>query len=242
MRDRRVLLAGDAAHVMPPFMGEGMCSGLRDANNLAWRLDLILRGLCDEPLLDAYTLERVPHNEAITAVSIEMGRISCTVDPEVAVRRDAALRSGSVPPPEPLPGLVDGTVHTRSGGADPVAGRLAVQGKVRVPDGRAGRLDDVIGPGFVLVARGREPSRAQRLRSPVPGLDRYTDGHPGARVGRTEDLDGALTSWLDRVGLAAVIARPDGYAFGGARTPAELPILVKELREKLSARPLTVPA
>ena len=242
MRDRRVLLAGDAAHVMPPFMGEGMCSGLRDANNLAWRLDLILRGLCDEPLLDAYSLERVPHNEAITTVSIEMGRISCTVDPEVAVQRDAALRSGSVPPPEPLPGLVDGTVHTPAGNADPVAGRLAVQGLVRAPDGRAGRLDDVIGPGFVLVVRDGQPS--ELTTSDRQFLDsisaRMVTLEPAS--GGFEDLDGALTSWLDRVGLAAVIARPDGYAFGGARTAAELPTLVTELREKLSARPLTVPA
>jgi 2-polyprenyl-6-methoxyphenol hydroxylase-like FAD-dependent oxidoreductase len=236
MRDRRILLAGDAAHVMPPFMGEGMCSGLRDANNLAWRLDLILRGLCDEPLLDAYSIERIAHNEAITALSIEMGRISCTVDHEAAARRDAALRSGDVPPPPAFPGLVDGTVHTPAGEADPVAGRLAVQGMVRAPDGRTGRLDDVVGPGFVLVTTSWDPSELST--SDLEFLDsigtRTVALEPAS--GGFADLDGALTSWLDREGLAAVIARPDGYAFGGVRTRAELPLLVQGLREKLSAR------
>ena len=182
MRDRRVLLAGDAAHVMPPFMGEGMCSGLRDANNLAWRLDLILRGLCDEPLLDAYTLERVPHNEAITAVSIEMGRISCAVDPEVAVRRDAALRSGSVPRPNHFQAW-----STAPFTPVPVAPIWSPAGwpfRARCGSRRAGGTPGRRHRSRLRVGgQGQGAERAQRLGPPVPGLDRYTDGHPGARVG-----------------------------------------------------------
>ena len=84
MRAGRALLAGDAAHTMPPFMGQGLCSGIRDAAALAWRLDLILRGLADDRLLDSYTEERRPQNEWIVNLSTEMGRVSCELDAQAA--------------------------------------------------------------------------------------------------------------------------------------------------------------
>lgn len=103
MRSGRALLAGDAAHLMPPHRAEGMCSGMRDANNLAWRLDHVLRGVASDALLDSHTSERRPQNEAMIRISMEMGRISCMLDPEAASARDAALRSGGTPPPAPMP-------------------------------------------------------------------------------------------------------------------------------------------
>ena len=81
MRAGRLLLAGDAAHLMPPFMGEGMCSGIRDAANLAWKLDRVLTGRSSDALLDTYTSERAPQNLAAIAMSVEMGKVSCVLDP-----------------------------------------------------------------------------------------------------------------------------------------------------------------
>ena len=148
MRAGRALLAGDAAHTMPPFMGQGLCSGIRDAANLAWRLDLILRGLATDELLDSYTPERRAQNAWIVNFSAEMGRVSCVLDAAAAAERDAALRAAEAPPPVGLPPLEGGLI---AAGA-PLAGARAVQGTVRVA-GREGRFDDIAGRGFVLLTR-----------------------------------------------------------------------------------------
>ena len=165
MRADRALLAGDAAHTMPPFMGQGLCSGVRDAANVAWRLDLILRGLAGDRLLDAYTAERRAQNEWIVNVSTEMGRVSCTLDARAAAERDAALRAADAPPPLALPPLGDGTLVP----GRPLAGTRAVQGVIRLDD-REGRFDDVLGKHFVLLTR-HVPHLSARPRG-VPGAHR----------------------------------------------------------------------
>ena len=167
MRAGRALLVGDAAHTMPPFMGQGLCSGIRDAAALAWRLDLILRGLADDRLLDSYTEERRPQNEWIVSLSTEMGRVSCVLDANAAAERDAALRAAGAPPEITLPGLAAGL---RAAGA-PLAGARAVQGTVRLGD-RSGRFNDLVERGFVVLAR--RPAGAARRACAVPGTDRST--------------------------------------------------------------------
>jgi 2-polyprenyl-6-methoxyphenol hydroxylase-like FAD-dependent oxidoreductase len=237
MRRDRALLAGDAAHLMPPFMGEGMCSGLRDANNLAWRLDLILRGVASDRLLDTYTPERRHQNEVSVQISIMMGQVSCTLDPAAAAGRDAAFRSGQAPPPPLVPGLGDGVNHhPADGAADPVAGHLAVQGRVR-RDGEEGRFDDLVGHGFAVICREGDPGAllgADRLAF-LEAIGATLVSLDGSAPGAVADADGALTRWLDDNGLAAVIARPDFYAFGGVADRSQLPALVDELRELVAA-------
>lgn len=97
-RDRRLLLAGDAAHVMPPFMGQGMCSGMRDAWNLAWKLALVLDGTADDRLLDTYQAERMPHVGRITDMAIFLGKIICIPDAPAAAARDRAFLGGTCRP------------------------------------------------------------------------------------------------------------------------------------------------
>ncbi|TML99562.1 MAG: bifunctional 3-(3-hydroxy-phenyl)propionate/3-hydroxycinnamic acid hydroxylase [Actinobacteria bacterium] len=222
MRAGRALLAGDAAHTMPPFMGQGLCSGIRDAANLAWRLDLILRGLATDELLDSYTPERRAQNAWIVNFSAEMGRVSCVLDAAAAAERDAALRAAEAPPPVGLPPLEGGLI---AAGA-PLAGARAVQGTVRVA-GREGRFDDIAGRGFVLLTRRPVALPESQTRF----LDEI--GAHVVALTELEDIDGRLTAWLDRHGADAVLVRPDFYVFGAVEALDGLPALVDDLRAQL---------
>ena len=116
MRDGRVLLVGDAAHLTPPFLGQGLCSGLRDAANVGWKFDLVLRGLAPDGLLDTVTEERQPHNEWVIRFAIELGKVLCQLDPDAAAQRDTALRQADAPPPLEFPPLSGGAVRSGTDG------------------------------------------------------------------------------------------------------------------------------
>jgi 3-(3-hydroxy-phenyl)propionate hydroxylase len=155
-RQGRFLLAGDAAHQMPPFAGQGLCAGLRDAANLAWKLDLVLGGAAPEALLDTYASERAPQTAQEISFSVDLGRIICTADPVAAAARDdemaaAAASSGPVPPPM-LPALGPGILLA----GDRAAGHLAWQGEL-TSGSVHGRADDVIGRGWLLFGRDGDP-------------------------------------------------------------------------------------
>jgi len=229
MQVGRCFLAGDAAHLMPPHMGEGMCSGVRDASNLAWKLDLALQGLGDERLLASYTTERLPHATALVEQSRRMGAVSCELDPVAASARDAELRASGGVAPWPFPSLGPGFVYEGPGGIAELAGTLAVQGNVEV-DGRVGRFDDVVGRGFVVIAATESPEELladaelmalERLGACIVAV--------GEGPGRLRDTDGRLTAWLGQHGVAAIVIRPDYYVFGAVGTAAALAGLVNDL-------------
>jgi 3-(3-hydroxy-phenyl)propionate hydroxylase len=233
----RILLAGDAAHLMPPFLGQGACSGLRDAVNLAWKLDLILRGVCDEDLLDEYQRERGAHVRAYIEGSVQLGLVACERDPARAAQRDAAFWSPT-PPPLPAPPLIDqGVLHYSDGAPARPAGELAVQGVVTF-DGRTGRFDDVFGWGFSLIGWDADPlaalSKDQRAFLDAIGCRTVAMGQGPQAVVRDEQ--GVYRDYLEAHGLAAVIFRPDFYAFGGVASAADIGRLVDELRERLHGR------
>lgn len=127
---------------MPPFMGQGMCSGLRDAANLAWRLDLVLDGKADAALLDSYQTERRPHVSDLIDLSMFMGKIICQPDAALAAERDAAFFAGLVPPPPPFPSLTGGLLQPDCA----VAGALSPHARV-VCDGKTDWLDQITGGG-----------------------------------------------------------------------------------------------
>jgi 2-polyprenyl-6-methoxyphenol hydroxylase-like FAD-dependent oxidoreductase len=235
MRQGRVLLVGDAAHLTPPFLGQGLCSGLRDAANVAWKLDLVLRGLASERLLDSVDGERQPQNEAVIGLAVELGKILCQLDPQAAAQRDAMLRQAPPPPPLELAPLTGGVIHRPAGEAtDPLAGTLSVQGVVSRA-GREGRFDDIVGGGFQLIVADGDPledvsaehrALIDTLAMTVASLD------PDASCG-VRDLDGRLTTWLSDQGAHGVVVRPDFYAFGSARSREALPALLDDLRSQL---------
>lgn len=232
-RDRRVLIIGDAAHQMPPFLGQGMCSGIRDAHNLAWKLRMVLAGCADASLLDSYQHERAPHVRAIIERAVSIGRVIQTTDREVAAARDAHFAAGGAVPGEgepPMPALANGIVSRT-----PRAGTLFPQPRVRTHDGCERRLDDLLGDGFAVVGPAAQRdaiSRASASIAAVTGLPVQAIGVGAgdaavAGMQAVQDEAGALTAWLSAHGTT--IVRPDHYVYGTARDDAELAWLAQSL-------------
>jgi 3-(3-hydroxy-phenyl)propionate hydroxylase len=199
-RQHRVFLAGDAAHQMPPFLGQGMCSGLRDATNLAWKLDLVLRGGAPDELLNTYAEERRAHVRSVAESAVRIGRLICTIDTNEAAERDRQMLSDSRPPSQriafTLPALRAGSLIHENGGD------LFVQ-----PAGPDGRLDDVIGSRFAVLARTPE------LIGPGPA-DWWRDriGAFTAAVGELAPVHAkGVLAWLDSHDSDVVVVRPDRY-------------------------------
>jgi 3-(3-hydroxy-phenyl)propionate hydroxylase len=236
----RIIIAGDAAHMTPPFLGQGMCQGLRDTTNLAWKLDLILRGGAPaEPLLTSYKDERAPHVRGTTQVAKELGRIICELDPSKAAMRDAELLAdpGGIERVRQslIPDLTGGILSRRDRGK--AVGSIFPQPRVR-HEGHEKLLDDMTSSGFRLVSRGLDVSalvgdpRVERL-----GMKLATVA-PNAPSGviAVDECDHVLRDWLDRHEAAVVLVRPDHYVFGTGSTAADASALVGELSEMLFAR------
>jgi FAD binding domain len=241
-RSGRSLLIGDAAHLMPPFLGQGMSSGVRDAIELAWKLDLVLNGKASDRLLDTHMIERRPHVDAITDQAVALGKVSCTIDPVAAAARDQAFFSGNVPPPPPFPILEAGVLDDGSGPANAaVRGRLGPQGIIRTDAGE-GLADDVIGSGWQLISRRDIVSSAQpRTRDILKELDvRLLNMGEGA--GRVSDVNGTYTAYLDDAQALAVLVRPDFYVYGAVEADEPLDRLVDGLAAKLMLREPAVQA
>ena len=240
-RSGRVFLAGDACHQTPPFMGQGMCAGIRDAANLAWRLALVLRAGAQDALLDSYEAERKPHVEALVGFAKKAGEVIGELDLDAARARDALLR-GQLERGEAetirqrfIPDLAGGVIDAASG---PAAGTLFVQPRVG-EEGEGVLLDDVVAPQFLLATASEE---AQSWLSPAARDGWRRIGGERAVISQDEMADTArdgvhrlrergrlFADWMARLGACAVVARPDRYVFGVAHDRDGLNRLVERL-------------
>ncbi|MHB9834708.1 bifunctional 3-(3-hydroxy-phenyl)propionate/3-hydroxycinnamic acid hydroxylase MhpA [Paraburkholderia terrae] len=236
-----VVLAGDAAHQMPPFMGQGMCSGIRDAWNLAWRFDLILKGISSNRVLEGYTPERRPQVRAVIDASIAMGQVVCISDKDEAARRDEAYLSGQVPPLPPFPGLTDGLIcKDPEFACESVAGLLSVHGQVNNL-GEASRYDDAVPNGFHVIALDAHPNpyldaKGKAALAAIGGrsIGITTDSDKAVKDRVLYDVSGKYKQFFDEHGVKAIVVRPDYYVFGGVKTLEQLPALLSDLVSRLS--------
>lgn len=251
-RDGRILLAGDAAHMTPQFIGQGMNAGVRDADNLSWKLQAIVQHGADPAILDSYESERRHHAKAMIDLSVLNKSLVSVQNPGLARGRNVALRTaihvpglgawvrraGMKPKPRFRRGKYLGLDRTRIRG---VEGTLPPQPVVRRYDGHRVRLDDALGIGWAVIGFETDPrevlgadtgvwehvgaSFATIYRAGARPQGRIGDGHRQAGLLDLEDTDDLLTSWLRRSGHrpgTVLVLRPDKYVFGASRDAAHL--------------------
>ena len=235
----RAFLAGDSAHQQPPFLGQGMCQGVRDIANLCWKLDWVMAGRADDALLDTYEAERSAHVRRLTGTIKHIGQNICERDPVKAGRRDADLlaQAGgtvkSVPRQDLIPPLECGLLAPRAHVAN---GTLFPQPRV-IAGAVAGLLDDLAGSGLRLIIGSSMDARQLQESAALRGIGATLlricpagSAAPAAPDGvrRLVEVDNIVTAWFARHAAAAVLVRPDHYVYGVADT-------IDALRELLGA-------
>lgn len=271
-RDGRVLLAGDAAHMTPQFMGQGMSSGVRDASNLSWKLEAVIKGKAEDKLLDTYGSERYHHAKAMIDISVAMKDFVSMDDPVKAAIRNVVVKTLNVMPVlgkwlreggfKPTPTYKKGTFFglprlKRRG----VEGTLLPQPQVRTFNGKRVLLDEVLGDGFSLIGFNCNPQNylnddskvfLQKVNASFIALYPFGGRPQGNGVQRhtpdslveVEDTDGGLVKWF-RKGLSvrSPIAIIRPDKFVFALVDAgQLETAVAQLKEQLGWKPELVEA
>jgi 3-(3-hydroxy-phenyl)propionate hydroxylase len=232
----RVLLAGDAAHLTPPFAGQGMNSGVRDAFNLAWKLAAVTRGELDAALLDSYEAERKPHAWSLIAMALRIGTFMQPRSKWSAMLMQAALRVAGLYRPardyvlqlkfKPKPRFANGFFLPGGPQHGVRAGQLFPQPRLALADGRRILLDELLGSGFAWLGWCADPLSADLsasmgavgvrtvLLAPQHAVDGQSTGAPA------RDCEGIVAAVLQAAGAQAVLLRPDRYVLAYVRKGA----------------------
>ncbi|MCI3270773.1 bifunctional 3-(3-hydroxy-phenyl)propionate/3-hydroxycinnamic acid hydroxylase MhpA [Streptomyces cylindrosporus] len=225
----RVFLAGDAAHAMPPWIGQGMAAGVRDAANLCWKLDAVLRGRLPESVLDSYEVERKPHVKEVTKRAVFVGRVITERRRAVTRVRDAVMPvlnrvggfsawlqdSNWIPVAHYAEGL-QARPRTKA------SGRQIPQPWVTAADGERVRLDDVLGSRWLLLHLGLPIAQPAWEHLGVESLAVLPVGSKPAE-GAVVDSDGVLLPWLTEHRATTLALRPDAYVYAAAPAGGQLP-------------------
>ncbi|MCI2807891.1 bifunctional 3-(3-hydroxy-phenyl)propionate/3-hydroxycinnamic acid hydroxylase [Eoetvoesiella caeni] len=248
-RADNIFFMGDAAHMTPPFMAQGMCQGIRDAANLIWKLALVNKGHAPDSLLNSYEQERIPHVRHTTLVAKELGRVICERDPAKAALRDERMLAEMERNPAPtirqslIPGLSCGFVA--AAGQASAQGDLFPQPMVSNRNGQAGLLDEVTGMSFrLVVAHDADCSSWQQAASHwqrqvgIPlVLIRLAEGQNPSDLQHDFDVlesDGVLKKWMADRECKVVLVRPDHYVYGACATFAQGTDLLHHLQQHLA--------
>jgi 3-(3-hydroxy-phenyl)propionate hydroxylase len=234
-RHGSTFLLGDAAHQTPPFFGQGMCHGIRDAAQLIWRLSLAFPDAPNERLLDGYQMEREPHVREIISASVRAGAAVCITDPEKARDRDAEFRAAEVARKGTV-AIADIVPPIRSGLIDTETGGLRLPEFAVADDGSIVRLDTVLNGRLAILSPDDsfdlklEPGTLARWK--VAGGQVITIGAYGSAE-RLCDIEERFANWLSENKAIAIIVRPDRYIYGLARTAADLHRQISDLLGQL---------
>jgi 3-(3-hydroxy-phenyl)propionate hydroxylase len=243
-----VFLAGDAAHLSPPFAGQGMNSGIRDAHNLAWKLGAVRRGELGPRLLETYQAERAPHARALIDMAVTLGRIMTPRSRLEAWCVQSAFRLARLVPPahaylaqmkyKPKPHYREGFLSDPAGTR--LAGRMLPQPRLELEDGRTVRLDDLAGSRCAYIACGASSQRTLGLLATAapaaPDLPRVAILPRHVNLDRTDrrciagrDVDGTMGS-IGTPHDVLLILRPDRYVAtaGAAARPEDVAALVHQ--------------
>ncbi|MEJ2591426.1 MAG: bifunctional 3-(3-hydroxy-phenyl)propionate/3-hydroxycinnamic acid hydroxylase [Candidatus Thiodiazotropha sp.] len=256
-RQGRIFLAGDAAHIMPVWQGQGYNSGIRDAANLAWKLAMVLQGQAGDRLLDSYEQERRGHAKAMIDLSVMAGHVLAPPKAWQGRLRDGVSWLLNYLPPikryflemrfKPMPTYEKGlVVACPEAGKNSPVGRLFIQPRVD-HDGETVRLDEVIGNHFAIIAWGTDPTRGltdEQLRrwrglgarfvSVVPSVQLRHHVEMSDEVVRIGDHQGRLKEWFGGQPLSIAIVRPDRFVAGLA-SPQTLGRVLDDTAEQLGA-------
>ena len=232
----RCMIAGDAAHLMPPFAGAGMCTGLRDAVGLGWRLNAILEGKMEDAVIDSYVSERIHHAKYFVDFSQQLGDIICISDSEEAAERDRSMKAALAardyqPIKTDLVPLGSGVWCEDT----PAAGELSTQGIVEV-SGKQDRFDQAVGQGWMVIGFNADPSVAlnDQQHEVLHRLEGRTVniGSPNSEC-EVIDVNGTYEQWLTSIEATYFILRPDFYVAATAKSEEDLRHCFDQIIEKL---------
>jgi 3-(3-hydroxy-phenyl)propionate hydroxylase len=224
-----VLLAGDAAHLTPPFAGQGMNSGVRDAANLAWKLAAVAQGRANKALLDTYQVERNRHARALIDMALRIGWYMQPKSRLGAAASQTLLRAVCLVPAardyilnlkfKPKPRFHEGLFATAAAECLIAPGQLMTQPRVQLSRGEQELLDNVLAPGFTMLRLSGSGVAAPAFVERVVDVARQGEAMPAANSGSevVSDVDGELARVLDSARAEAVILRPDRYVLAYLR-------------------------
>ncbi|GAB3163286.1 bifunctional 3-(3-hydroxy-phenyl)propionate/3-hydroxycinnamic acid hydroxylase [Amycolatopsis stemonae] len=224
----RIFLAGDAAHVMPPWIGQGMAAGVRDAGNLCWKIAAVVHGTLPESVLDSYETERQPHVRAVTRRAVLAGHVITERRAAVAKARNTVFRAIERVSPLARAFHNSGWVpqcHYRKGFLTPSGRRQAAGWKIPQPvvleeTGKTQLLDDVIAGRWVVLHL--DPAPIAPEWHGIPCLAVLPAGS-APRSDAVVDSTGALTAWMARTKATALVLRPDSIVYAAASSEQSLP-------------------
>jgi 3-(3-hydroxy-phenyl)propionate hydroxylase len=259
-RRGRLLLAGDAAHLMPVWQGQGYNSGIRDAANLGWKLAAVVTGYADDALLDTYDIERRKHARAMIDLSTMVGRVISPTNRRVAAVRDLMVRSASIVPSlkryvlemrfKPMPRYEQGAVvHAEPRRTDSPVGTLFVQPRVDTREHQDVLLDDVLGNWFAVICWNNNPreilgatafaswkAMSAKFVAARPLTQLHWTGHDDPDVLVVGDRCGDLKAWFDTHKESVLFLRPD-RCIAGACIAQLAPELSASLFDVLTLTP-----